>query len=175
MPERFSLGAVIRQRRLELGWTQEELAQRISTDDEYVRQSEISRIENGKVELPRRERLLRLAEVLELPAGELLARSGWAEAGRYFSTPTRQNNGDIVVETVQPATLPEPVPDVSEEQPLFIQRSRQHLAAYVPDAMAEFRRALALLRSESDRLQRNRDAVAETERLFRQSAVKPQR
>jgi transcriptional regulator with XRE-family HTH domain len=69
---------------MELGWSQEELAERISTDDEYVRQSEISRIESGRVVLPRRRRLELLAAALNLPLGELLANSGWAGADRAF-------------------------------------------------------------------------------------------
>jgi transcriptional regulator with XRE-family HTH domain len=73
-----SLGVVVRERRLELGWTQEQLAEQISIYGEYVRQSEISRLENGWVQLPRRERLEKLAAALDLPLGELLARSGWA-------------------------------------------------------------------------------------------------
>lgn len=85
--QRCSLGATIRARRLELGWSQEELAERISTDDEYVRQSEISRIESGRVTLPRRRRLEMLAAALDIPLGELLARSGWAGAEHAFDKP----------------------------------------------------------------------------------------
>ena len=87
MPEpRCSLGATIRARRMELGWSQEELAERISTDDDYVRQSEISRIESGRVVLPRRKRLEMLAAGLDLPLGELLANSGWAGADQAFDS-----------------------------------------------------------------------------------------
>jgi transcriptional regulator with XRE-family HTH domain len=74
------LGAVIRQRRLDLGWSQEELAARVSELGSVLRQSDISRLELGKVDLPRRERLVHLAVVLELSVGELLLRSGWAGA-----------------------------------------------------------------------------------------------
>jgi len=81
---RCSLGVTIRARRIELGWTQEELAERISTDEVYVRQSEISRIESGRVTLPRRQRLELLAAALDLPLGELLASSGWAGADQAF-------------------------------------------------------------------------------------------
>ncbi len=77
-----SLGAVIRQRRSELGWSQEELAARVSDEGDEVRQSDISRLERGRVGLPRRARLLRLAAVLGLAPGDLLARSGWAGADR---------------------------------------------------------------------------------------------
>jgi transcriptional regulator with XRE-family HTH domain len=84
MPVQAALGAVVRARRIELGWTQEYLAERISADGEYVRQSEISRIENGRIALPRRERLERIAEVLGLSLGELLASSGWTGAELHF-------------------------------------------------------------------------------------------
>ena len=75
-----TLGATIRARRIELGWSQEELAERISGQDGFVRQSEISRLELDKVGLPRRARLERIATALGLPLGELLVRSGWSGA-----------------------------------------------------------------------------------------------
>ena len=80
-----SLGSVIRARRKELGWTQEELAERISALDEYVRQSDISRIERDDIALPRRQRLARIAGALNLTLGELLALSGWAGADAHFA------------------------------------------------------------------------------------------
>lgn len=73
----MTLGQVIRDRRRDLGWTQEELGARIGHG---VAQSEISRLERDKIMLPRRERLERIASALELPLGTLLARSGWAGA-----------------------------------------------------------------------------------------------
>lgn len=86
MTEPRTLGCVIRRRRLELGWTQEQLAERISAEDEYIRQSDISRIERGDIALPRRARLERIAAALDLPLGELLARSGWADAEACFAS-----------------------------------------------------------------------------------------
>lgn len=85
MTEPRTLGRVIRKRRLELGWTQEQLADRISAEGEYIRQSDISRIERGEIALPRRARLERIAAALGLPLGELLARSGWADADAFFA------------------------------------------------------------------------------------------
>jgi len=76
-----SLGDVIRRRRLEFGWSQEELAARVGAQGDDVRQSDISRLELGKVGLPRRSRLERIAAALDMPLGELLARSGWAAGG----------------------------------------------------------------------------------------------
>ena len=54
-----------------------------------MRQSDISRIERGKVGLPRRARLARIAAALELPLGELLARSGWVGADTVFAAERR--------------------------------------------------------------------------------------
>ena len=72
-----TLADLIRQRRIEMGLTQEQLADRIGLG---TRQADISRLERGRVGLPRRERLERIAAALELPLGELLVRSGWAGA-----------------------------------------------------------------------------------------------
>jgi transcriptional regulator with XRE-family HTH domain len=77
--DRKTLGKAIKARRLELGWSQEELAQRmIDHGDVTFRQSDVSRLERGKVVLPHRERLEHLAAVLGLSLGEILARSGWS-------------------------------------------------------------------------------------------------
>ena len=72
-----TLADLIRQRRTELGLTQEQLADRIGLG---TRQADVSRLERGRVGLPRRERLQRIAAALELPLGELLVRSGWVGA-----------------------------------------------------------------------------------------------
>ena len=72
-----TLGQLIRERRMELNLTQEELAERVG---EGVRQSEISRLERNRVTLPRRHRMEEIALALEIPVGVLLARSGWAGA-----------------------------------------------------------------------------------------------
>jgi transcriptional regulator with XRE-family HTH domain len=86
-----TLGTIIRKRRLELGLTQEQLAERISAHGEFVRQSEISRIESGAVGLPRRARLERIAAALDVPLGELLAHSGWSHADLYLGTPPNES------------------------------------------------------------------------------------
>ncbi len=72
-----TLGQLIRERRMELNLTQEELAERVG---EGVRQSEISRLEKNRVSLPRRQRMEQIAEALDIPVGVLLSRSGWAGA-----------------------------------------------------------------------------------------------
>lgn len=156
MPECISLGALIRQRRLELGWTQEELAGRISTDDEYVRQSEISRIESGRTELPRRERLHRLGEVLGLPLGELLARSGWAGADLHF-----QQNGiaDSVSDNApSPGHVAEEIADLERHGDTH---GRIFRWPNDPDAISALRRAVSRMHDETDRLNRNRNRSVE--------------
>jgi transcriptional regulator with XRE-family HTH domain len=83
------LGAAIRSRRLELGWSQEQLAFNVATcGDPTIRQSDVSRIERGKVELPRHARMCALAAALALPLGELLARAGWGGIETAIGTAT---------------------------------------------------------------------------------------
>lgn len=72
-----TLGQLIRERRMDLGLTQEELAERVGAG---VRQSEISRLERNRVTLPRRQRMVEIAQALDIPVGLLLARSGWVGA-----------------------------------------------------------------------------------------------
>jgi transcriptional regulator with XRE-family HTH domain len=142
------LGAVIKARRQELGWTQEELAERISRDGEYVRQSEISRIESGKIVLPRRDRLERIAAALDLPLGELLARSGWAGAGALFAPQTQP----VEQSSPHPASMPR------------VTRSpggRADAESRDCGAIGKLRRAVETMREESDRLCRNRQVAAE--------------
>jgi len=73
---------VIKARRRELGWSQEELAARVAAQgDAAFRQTDVSRLERGKVSLPRRQRLGHIAAALGLSLGELLMRSGWIDGG----------------------------------------------------------------------------------------------
>ena len=74
MPE--TLGALIRERRRDLGLTQEQLAERIG---EGVRQSDISRLERDQMSLPRRDRLQQIAASLDLSIGDLLVLTGWMD------------------------------------------------------------------------------------------------
>jgi transcriptional regulator with XRE-family HTH domain len=69
-----SLGNYVRERRVELGLTQEELAFRIGGS---ATQAEISRLERGAIAFPRRQRLDALATALEVTLGSLLIHSGW--------------------------------------------------------------------------------------------------
>lgn len=80
-----SLGTAILQRRMELGLTQAALAERVATCGDWgFRQSDISRLERGIVTLPHFTRMRSLAAALELPVGELLAKSGWTGAEGAF-------------------------------------------------------------------------------------------
>jgi transcriptional regulator with XRE-family HTH domain len=75
-----TLGAVIRDRRRQFGWSQEALAARVvANGDTAFRQTDVSRLERGKVSLPRRERLGHIAAALGFSLGELLMRSGWID------------------------------------------------------------------------------------------------
>lgn len=78
-----TLGTFIRERRAELGLSQEQLAERVG---ERVRQAEISRLEHDRVTLPRRERLEQLAAALEVSVGELFLQTGWMQEGDRLDT-----------------------------------------------------------------------------------------
>src|SRR4028119_414126 len=68
------LGTYVRERRQDLGLSQEQLSVRVSAT---YGQSDISRLERGHVELPRLETLIQLSGALEVPVGNLLIASGW--------------------------------------------------------------------------------------------------
>ena len=109
-----TLGEVIRQRRGELGLTQEELAERVG---EGVRQAEISRIEHDRILLPRRSRLEQIARALDLPIGVLLAHSGWtgAEAIRAASNGVSDDNATLRAENAELETQNEEMKATIEE------------------------------------------------------------
>ena len=75
--EKNLLGKYVRERRQDIGLTQEELAARIGGT---ATQAEISRLERGSVAFPRRSRLEALAVALEVSLGALLVNSGWLES-----------------------------------------------------------------------------------------------
>src|ERR1044072_4366075 len=68
------LGSFVRSRRLHLGLSQEELAERLGGS---VNRAEVSRLERGSVAFPRRRRLEALAAALEVTIGRLLIESRW--------------------------------------------------------------------------------------------------
>ncbi len=71
-----TLGQFIRGTRLAMGLTQEDLAERVG---DGVRQSDISRLEQDRIEFPRRERLEAIAAALDVTLGDLLISTGWLE------------------------------------------------------------------------------------------------
>ena len=71
-----TLGQFIRTNRLAMGLTQEQLANQVG---EGIRQSDISRLEQERVEFPRRERLEAIAAALDVTLGDLLISTGWLE------------------------------------------------------------------------------------------------
>lgn len=71
-----TLGQFIRGQRMALGLTQEQLAERVG---DGFRQAEISRLENDRVEFPRRERLEAIADALDVTLGDLLIATGWLD------------------------------------------------------------------------------------------------
>lgn len=93
-PGRLTLGQVIRNRRIELGLTQEAFAERVGDN---VRQSEISRLERDHIVLPRRNRLEAIARALDVTPGHLLIHSGWMEADEDIATASSSTD---------PASLP---------------------------------------------------------------------
>ncbi len=89
-----TLGTFIRERRMELGLTQEELAERVG---EGVRQSEISRLEHDRVTLPRRGRMEQIAAALDVSMGDLMVRTGWMdEENRSSLSEDPDDHGGLV-------------------------------------------------------------------------------
>jgi len=107
---RPNLGQVVRARRIALGLSQEALAVRVSDLGSEIDQADISRIELGKVDLPRRRRLEHLAAALELSLGELLEASGWVGAAERFVDDT--NVPSPPHESPKSTPVAAPVPDL---------------------------------------------------------------
>lgn len=106
MSENTTLGDAIRLRRLQLGISQEELAERIGDD---VRQSDVSRLERGKILFPRLERLNQIAASLDLTLGELLAEAGWFSGemplDRFKPVEKRGAGASILIADDEPVSL----------------------------------------------------------------------
>jgi len=119
-----TLGHVIRKRRKELGLTQEELALRVA---DGVSQADISRLENDRVELPRRSRMEQLARALEVPLGSLLIHSAWNDAPDDALEP-----GDAGQKPPVDTDLPELAETVSQMHEL-IHHAESIIEAATPD------------------------------------------
>ena len=107
MAEGRSLGEAIRLRRLDLGMSQEELAEQIGPD---VRQSDVSRLERGKIVFPRLERLNQIASALGLSVGALLTDAGWftaegTEYAPFLASSQPKPSVPIVVADDEPISL----------------------------------------------------------------------
>ncbi len=107
MAESRSLGEAIRLRRTELGMSQEELAEKIGPD---VRQSDVSRLERGKILFPRLERLNQIAAALGVSIGALLVEAGWftdEESAQVVPADTADPGMDtpIVIADDEPVSL----------------------------------------------------------------------
>jgi transcriptional regulator with XRE-family HTH domain len=96
------LGNYVRERRIDLGLTQEELADRIGGN---TTQAEVSRLERGHIMLPRRDRLDALASALDVTLGSLLLNSGWLTPderavvdGQQNGQPKEQARGEPAVD-----------------------------------------------------------------------------
>ncbi|MCA9858512.1 MAG: helix-turn-helix domain-containing protein [Thermomicrobiales bacterium] len=108
MAESRSLGEAIRLRRLELGMSQEDLAEKIGPD---VRQSDVSRLERGKILFPRLERLNQIAMALGMSVGSLLIEAGW-----FTDEETRQVSS---IEELVPGTAVPIV--VADDEPISLE------------------------------------------------------
>ena len=132
MPQ--SLGTFIRERRQDLGLTQDELADRIGGS---VRQAEISRLEGGAVALPRRKRLEALAAALEVSLGELLVRSGWMQEGDQLAT--------AIAASPRNGWTPDEVEALSSENMLALLEAVAAAETMVTEATKTLERAQATL------------------------------
>lgn len=97
MDLRRNLGTTVRQRRVELGLSQVQLAERMGGE---TQQSDISRIERGLLPWPRPQLLQSLAAALYMTVLELITRSGWMtqeELERYQGTPVATVDKPLVV------------------------------------------------------------------------------
>jgi transcriptional regulator with XRE-family HTH domain len=159
------LGTVIKARRQELGWTQEKLAERMaSVGDETFRQSDVSRLERGKVELPHLQRLACLAAVLDMPLGELLARSGWAAHGPAHSPDNpRPRVQDAPRDFASTPTAPfTPTPPVQASRPETL-----------PPALSEWSKVRELIAEATATQRRTREIIANSEALRRLVGTPP--
>jgi len=98
-----AIGNYVRERRQDLGLSQEQLAERVGGT---YGQSDISRIERGHIELPRLATMVSLAASLEVPVGNLLIASGWFNEGHFNvvsqpSAETRDARLDVVLAEIE--------------------------------------------------------------------------
>jgi transcriptional regulator with XRE-family HTH domain len=105
----MTFGQVIRQRRVEMGLTQEALADRVGDN---VRQADISRLERDYISMPRRSRLEALAQALEVSPGYLLMQSGWFDGDEELRPELEGDTVKSFAGKPEPPLNPEPQPDL---------------------------------------------------------------
>ena len=132
-----TLGTFIRQRRQDLGLTQEQLAEAIG---DHVNQSDISRLERDRITLPRRERLEQLAAALDVSLGDLLARTGWLKAGDSMDQVLDREATAQPASSIPPAPL---APDDVQALAHVIETTRDRVAN-AQDSLATAEEALDL-------------------------------
>lgn len=88
----MKVGTLIKQRRLELGLSQKELAVRCG----YADRSAISRIESGERDIPVRQ-LKKIAEALGMEAEDLVVETIKQDINYYFTHRPKQKDVDEIV------------------------------------------------------------------------------
>jgi diguanylate cyclase (GGDEF)-like protein len=101
-----SLGTAIRWRRLAIGISQEQLAARMSSMGDHVRQSDISRLELDRISRPGQRRLDAIAFALDWTTAELREQAGYsvdtqAEVEGILRFPTFQKKLEIEIRRAQ--------------------------------------------------------------------------
>lgn len=103
-----SLGRAIRQRRLDLGLSQVEVAERMGSE---FRQSDISRIEQGRVQFPRPQLLMALAGSLNISIIDLMVEAGWLTPEEHIHYTHQQRESESPV-------LPRPLIVIADTDPV---------------------------------------------------------
>lgn len=86
----MSIGQRIKFRRMELGWSQRDLAAKMG----YNNNSTIARIESGKVDIPQ-SRIVKFSEVLGVSIGHLM---GWEEEIEQDPVGTAERHFEILMD-----------------------------------------------------------------------------
>lgn len=107
------VGDVIRNRRLELELTQEDLAERTGFEQSYI-----SKVEVGRTKRPLREYVLRFAEALDMHPDELLIPADYAPLAQRVATDGELGtSGSVEFRVIRGGTIPgAPPPGATTEQ-----------------------------------------------------------
>jgi len=144
--------------------SQETLAFRVSELGSEITQADVSRIELGKVDLPRRRRLEHIAAALELSLGELLEASGWVGAVARFI-------GEDPPPAAPPRASTSPAQSSLDAGPASLPPPLDRPAPVAPEALATTD-AIFRLRTAITRAQ---EPVARAARLLQECEVTAQR